>query len=60
MFLIEKGNDYWKERAIRSNNIISERLNVCKILKDKGFNDNEVAQILNITEYEFKKIKHNI
>ena len=57
---VKKGDDYWKERTKRDKNIISERLNVCKILKDKGLNDSEISQVLHITEYEFKKIKHNI
>jgi hypothetical protein len=52
--------DYWKDKQKRTDNIISERKLIYQLLKEKDYGDQEIAQILNTTEYEIKKMKHNI
>ena len=42
------------------NNTISIRKKLYKQLKADGLSDNQIAQVLNITEYQLKKIKNDI
>jgi len=43
-----------------NNNIITWRKRVYLMLKKKGLNDNQIARILNITEYQLKKMKYDL
>jgi len=41
-------------------NLVIIRKSIYKILKDKNFSDFKIAQVLNTTEYQIKKLKNNL
>jgi hypothetical protein len=51
----------WGEINVEEiKNVITWRKAIVRLLKEKGLDENIIAQILNTTEYQIKKMKHNL
>lgn len=57
--LILEGGDVM-QNYYDQKNLVSIRKKVYKHLKDKGLSDFKIAQVMNTTEYQVKKLKHNL
>ncbi len=57
----KKAGKNWHEiHTEETKNVITWKKSICRVLKEKGLNENTIARILNITEYQVKKMRHNL